>query len=496
MLKENEPNELVLSATEEHDLIESMTNLLHDYAVEHPKMYCTYQYKEDLSEYLHSELYELFEYLNAEHNTYADIEDEVDILADKILHIFYTIVPKRSLKSNYILVNQTDTYKDHIKQKLDIVEMKDKLQPEQRTTEWYQRRYNLLSASTAWKAIDRQSYKNALILEKCKPLNTDKYNYVNMNSPMHWGQKYEPVSQMYYEYMYGAVVREYGCIPHSEYSFLGASPDGIIVNRECSRYGRMLEIKNIVNREITGIPKKEYWVQTQMQMECCDLDECDFLECRFKEYDCEEDFEEDGSFKTNNEGFPKGIILHFYNNSNNKPHYEYAPYQCDQAEFESWREKVILEHGKGKTLVRNIYWRLEEVSCVLIQRNRTWFNGIVEEMQELWQTIEKERVEGYDHRYPQKKGKRDPNMQAPSLNINTKSMSLLNVFKLGKKDTDVEESVKNVENEKSESESSPASSSSKNNTSQKQKKKIKIKSKKDKSAKKKPHPALIINIET
>ena len=56
------------------------------------------------------------------------------------------------------------------------------------------------------------------------------------------------------------------------------------------RYGRMLEIKNIVNRDITGIPKKAYWVQMQLQMEVCDLEECDFLETRFKEYDNEQAF--------------------------------------------------------------------------------------------------------------------------------------------------------------------------------------------------------------
>ena len=29
----------------------------------------------------------------------------------------------------------------------------------------------------------------------------------------------------------------------------------------------MLEIKNPVSREITGIPKEEYWIQMQLQME-------------------------------------------------------------------------------------------------------------------------------------------------------------------------------------------------------------------------------------
>ena len=44
---------------------------------------------------------------------------------------------------------------------------------------------------------------------------------------------------------------------------LGASPDGINTDKTSQLYGRMLEIKNIVNREINGIPKSEYWIQMQ-----------------------------------------------------------------------------------------------------------------------------------------------------------------------------------------------------------------------------------------
>ena len=59
---------------------------------------------------------------------------------------------------------------------------------------------------------------------------------------------------------------DFGCIKDKNYSFLGASPDGINVDDTSPLFGRMLEIKNIVNREITGEPKKEYWIQMQMQM--------------------------------------------------------------------------------------------------------------------------------------------------------------------------------------------------------------------------------------
>ena len=116
---------------------------------------------------------------------------------------------------------------------------------------------------------------------------TSATSFVNTDSSLHWGVKYEPVSIMLYEQMYGTVVDSFGCIQHPKYKCIGASPDGIVNDTTSQRYGRMLEIKNIVNREITGIPKEEYWIQMQVQLETCDLDECDFLETRFKEYENE-----------------------------------------------------------------------------------------------------------------------------------------------------------------------------------------------------------------
>ena len=67
----------------------------------------------------------------------------------------------------------------------------------------------------------------------------------------------------------------------------------------------------IVNRKITGIPKEEYWIQMQLQMETCNLNECDFLETRFCEYESKEEFEKDGTFTTSLDGKPKGIIMYY-----------------------------------------------------------------------------------------------------------------------------------------------------------------------------------------
>ena len=52
----------------------------------------------------------------------------------------------------------------------------------------------------------------------------------------------------------------------------------------------MIEIKNIYNRDINGIPSEDYWIQMQIQLEVCDLEYCDFLECKLKEYDDEEEY--------------------------------------------------------------------------------------------------------------------------------------------------------------------------------------------------------------
>lgn len=404
-----------ISNLELNHIVEGCVDYLYDFLVSNPKTYCNTTYNEVLED-------TIVEYLDTvleEYDSDCDLDDVYDEITYKSLKLLYTIIPKRSKKGNPVTMLNTDTYKNVIQTKLARIEEKDKTQPEQRTPEWFQKRHNLLSASSIWKAIDKQSYKNNLIYEKCCPIDVGKYDRVNVNMPFHWGQKYEPVSQMYYEYKYDAIIREYGCIPHDVYHFLGASPDGINIKESSSRYGRMLEIKNIVNRDITGKPKKEYWIQTQLQMECCDLNECDFLETRFKEYETKEDFDNDGTFLKTKDNKYKGVMVQFYHN--NKPFYEYAPFQVSEKEFNIWYDE-IMEKNAEKSWVKNIYWWLEEVSCVLIERNVSWFNAVLPEIRETWEIIEKERVEGYEHRKPKKRVKKNNAIQT---NENVKVIDIL-----------------------------------------------------------------------
>jgi hypothetical protein len=193
------------------------------------------------------------------------------------------------------------------------------------------------------------------------------------------------------------------------------------VKSETGRFGRMLEIKNIVNREINGIPKKEYWVQMQLQMEVCDLDECDFLETKFTEYPDYHSYRNDSimsslngeefkSYVTSKDGNYKGIIVHFHANDG-RPHYEYMPLNLwTPNDVSSWEDSIVQKYESSPynyTFLKFIYWKLEKLSCVLVLRNKEWFKNNIGQLEKVWKIIEEERVKGYQHRAPTKRAKKE-----------------------------------------------------------------------------------------
>jgi putative phage-type endonuclease len=306
-------------------------------------------------------------------------------------------MPRRSHPTTLILNNNINI--KQITKKIDY--LRGKPQPAQRTAEWYEFRHKLITASNAYKGFADGSELNQLIYEKCQPVRapdtTEKTTptMVNVDTTLHWGQKFEPLSVMIYEDKYGTKIEDFGCIQHDKYSFLGASPDGINVDKTSLRYGRMLEIKNIVNREIDGIPKLEYWVQMQLQMETCDLDECDFVETRFLEYESETAFNEDDSDSVEY----KGLIMYFTHDG--RPIYKYAPLHLSKEDLTAWEAE---QHAQTEDVwIRNIYWKVDEFSCVLVQRNQRWFQDNISTLKDVWKTIEYERAHGFQHRAPVKR---------------------------------------------------------------------------------------------
>lgn len=375
-----------------YELIEQACKNIEDYLNSYPFIISDENFEDILDD-------NMFEILHASYyNIIVQKVDEeyVDIVIKKILNsaykiIYKHIIPKRSFPISYIRVLPNI---ESISKKIEII--RNIPQPDQRTEEWYMFRHNLITASNAYKCLENEKKQNEIIYEKCLPFKPrEDTGIVNTDSPFHWGHKYEPLSVEIYEKKYNTRVEDFGCIQHPEYPFIGASPDGIVVNETSKRYGRMLEIKNPISRIITGIPKKMYWIQMQLQMEVCDLDYCDFLETKFVEYESENDY------KSDNES-TKGVILYF-SNGTPAPHYLYQPLGFNEEDSEKWIEEHIENNEENMTWIKTIYWKLETYSCILVERNRSWFEHNIGQLENVWNIILKERVEGHEHRLPKKK---------------------------------------------------------------------------------------------
>jgi len=416
---EDEPT--IFDETVVLELLETSFQLMEEYINDNMSILSEPNFKEIILDEIKELFYTQFE----EEIIKSDyVEDDLNDILEDIFSIFInTFYPDKLLENidielNDITQTDIDITENKIKKLRDIPQFK------QRTPEWYSDRWNRITASNAWKAFESQAAINQLIYEKCQPLKThfeceeDKNKPVNVNSSLHWGQKYEPVSVLLYEAKHSTKVEDFGCIPHPKYNFLGASPDGIITDKSSQRFGRMLEIKNVVSREITGIPKKEYWVQMQLQMEVCDLDECDFLETKFIEYSDTEAFYSD-TFVTETgdknltislNGKTKGIIIYFQT-IENKPFYVYKPLDIVNNDDIKYWEETELEKYESEPynygFIKFIYWKVEVLSCVTILRNREWFEKNIIQLEKVWNIIKEERVSGYDHRAPIKKQKKE-----------------------------------------------------------------------------------------
>lgn len=196
-----------------------------------------------------------------------------------------------------------------------------------------------------------------------------------------FGNQYEPVAGLIYQQIHGTELREYGLIPHPDIDHLGASPDG------CTLEGILVEIKCPSSRVPDGTVPFEYWCQMQLQLACCDLSYCDFLDARFVEIEDEETWKERARADKAPVGVPRfhryGFMLQCQDGN-----FKYAGRDVITVEdFEAW-EKIILQVEPD---AKRIMYYLHDFHLVRVPRDRAWFRDRVPEIQAAWDQFREQR---------------------------------------------------------------------------------------------------------
>jgi putative phage-type endonuclease len=267
-------------------------------------------------------------------------------------------------------------------------------QPVQRTPEWYSYRHTVITASSMSQVFESKSKYNTILKEKVLPAN--KGSFPSTPALRH-GIRNEPIAQSIYEMLTDTKVSEYGCIKHPSISYLGASPDGIVTSSKCDKkLGHMLEIKCLFSRQLTGIPLYKYWVQCQTQLEVCQMEYCDFFECKLNENLSEEEFYTKINDGTHKEFY--GIVIEYKElnseTKENKRKWIYSSINLNESEFKEWTNTELHRFGNDDPNIcysQSYYWELSEYSNRLIKRNRDWFKYVRPKIDFFWNEVEQKR---------------------------------------------------------------------------------------------------------
>ena len=272
----------------------------------------------------------------------------------------------------------------------------------QRTDEWFNTRKNLITASDIGQALNKGKFGNQkqFIIKKVDALLSSENVYIQSDSPpLLWGTKFEEVANKIYMNRNKTIVYEFGLIKHPTIKFFGASPDGI------SELGIMLEIKCPYRRKIDGSIPEQYWMQIQGQLEVCNLEECDYLECKLYEYETEKEFindTHDNKILTKDLK-EKGIIIEYRENNERK--YLYSELNKTTKYLIKWK-KSILTNFTITSSYKIYYWRLNKYFCTRVYRDQEFFNNNIKHLEFLWDKIEYYKEHQVDYISDIKKNKK------------------------------------------------------------------------------------------
>ena len=235
-------------------------------------------------------------------------------------------------------------------------------QNDQRTQQWHTKRGQMITASEVGNIFTGGETRRSIMIRKLEPPAPSSGPPC---APLIWGTRFEPIAKAIYEEETQCSITDVSCVQHPVHAFLGASPDGIIFPNgpRDTRYGRLVEFKCPFSRVAKdGVPTA-YIHQMQMQMECTGIDECEYVEFRFKQVFYAEWVAFQGR---------KGIFVIFEDDS--------VSYTKD----ESWTER---ENQK-------VYWILQSVKKDFVPKDPNWLPSHFDDLKSFWDEVVKHRAEG------------------------------------------------------------------------------------------------------
>jgi putative phage-type endonuclease len=232
---------------------------------------------------------------------------------------------------------------------------------DQRTDAWHAKRSEMITASEVYQVFGSESARRDVMMRKLEPRPSG--DGTNPIPALLWGTRFEPVAKRIYEERTECIITDVSCVQHPVYSFLGASPDGLIVPNQDDprRYGRLVEFKCPMSRVMKDEIPPGYVHQMQMQMECTGIDECEYVEFRFKQVNFTE-------WQRSKE--TKGYLA-VYDNG-----------------------KVVYDQEIDADDCQMVYWILQSLKQDFVQKDPKWLSTYLPRLQAFWDEVLEHRKNG------------------------------------------------------------------------------------------------------
>lgn len=264
----------------------------------------------------------------------------------------------------------------------NIIDLMQRPQTAQRSSDWYTEFKSRLTASEIFKLFGSPRERAILVMQKSgkqempQRSNTLATTREKMG-PLDWGICFEPVVKQIIEHEWGAVIHDCGRFVHPIDEYLAASPDGLLlqVTTKPEAVGHLLEIKCPKSRKIGVKLPTEYYYQMQIQMEVTGVRACEYVEASF----------------TINETYNTtrwcGIIAVIgcfceADNTWKSSRYIYGPLNNI-----NWSPSEEL--GLNERVVEVNTWKCDNYHHETVIRDEAWFSSIRPSIMDFWSDVEK-----------------------------------------------------------------------------------------------------------